>query len=710
MSSNTKVIPLFLEPKNSPFVPNKQKNIIEERLVEEGKKQYVNQPYNTNQQKYPKQQTPLVDLQVYEPSKPPPKPKTDLEKAAASIIYAPLNTANPYYPPQLYQAQPIPIIKNYNINVSGPTTDHAKVSSIYEDILPSKDLATTFNTLGERINLFKFIRSVFIKGDGDNISLDENNVNNRESNANITYLLRYIKFMELNPYYNSSFNDSNPYKGLPDNMLIYRSCYPIRYSRQENCVQCAKNSVGLNVRIYGMSIAEYNIKKQNIVNYYESDLWREVAYYEYVREEIVKKKACPNFVIMYGYYISEKSNIDFNKLNNIKKGVISNIYQKSCNNNLNNNLNLNNNTQVSQAKQVATQVANHLFNKANLNNKQTTTTTTTCIQELSSLELSNKAIVSLTEAPTYNIFSWCTKTHKLDVSGDRVYKMVNCGFHTNEVWISVIFQILAALHTLQLHNIAFNEFDMANNIFIKDLSDQDNIITKYWKYKVDDIDYYVPNYGYLVLLDSSFKDNNNINYSLIKTNKANKIYSNTIFGNLKEANNNLTREEINQKCFSSFTNCFNNGIFSNSFVDQGGIKPGDIYYEICKLANLDNKISNAIHTSSLTKMLHNRVGTCLKTTEIHNVRKDDVKLFRNGQFAVIEPQVDMFTFVIIKERDLVDLNTYSVFIKKGDNIIIEQIDVKRLFSYSNLEGLDQVYKPNEAILNEDGLLETYRIN
>ena len=42
-------------------------------------------------------------------------------------------------------------------------------------------------------------------------------------------LLSYVKFMELNPYHSDKLTN-NPYKSLPDRMLIYRSCYPIRFN------------------------------------------------------------------------------------------------------------------------------------------------------------------------------------------------------------------------------------------------------------------------------------------------------------------------------------------------------------------------------------------------------------------------------------------------------------------------------------------------
>jgi len=261
-----------------------------------------------------KEQKPIVDLQVYEPAR-PPQPKRTVDPA----LFVPVHTGSIYYPPQWqtsayqhpvqYVPNNIPIIKNYSINVSGPEADHGKVAAIYEDILPSKHFLNTANTIGERLNIYQFIRSVFVKyADGEDIDLGGNKENS---------LLRSLKFIELNPYNPNQLTD-NPYKGLPDDMFIYRACYPIRFDKHSSSTQCASNSMGMNIRIYKMTVGEYKIKKHNEGNFYESDVWREIGYYEYVREEIIKKKQCPNFPIMHCYFIDEDCKIDFDKLKMIK--------------------------------------------------------------------------------------------------------------------------------------------------------------------------------------------------------------------------------------------------------------------------------------------------------------------------------------------------------------------------------------------------------
>ena len=44
--------------------------------------------------------------------------------------------------------------------------------------------------------------------------------------------------------------------------------------------------------------------KQNQKNYLDYETWREIAYYEFINNQIIKTKICPNFVNMYGYTTS----------------------------------------------------------------------------------------------------------------------------------------------------------------------------------------------------------------------------------------------------------------------------------------------------------------------------------------------------------------------------------------------------------------------
>jgi len=253
----------------------------------------------------------LIDFKYYQP----PKPKRD-PKEPNLMSYFPVYPANQLIQPQYgYQnppmiAQPLPpIIKTYNIQTNGPMDDHKALTIIYEDYLPSKITVESLSSVSERLQLYKFIRSsIFSNEDGKNIDIDSSSTNS---------LLSYIKFDELNPY-NTYDLSNNPYKGLPEGFMIFRSCYPIRKDLQASSVMCAKDSTSVNIRIYRMVDGSVNIFRTAASSIYQFDEWRDIAFYEYVRENIIKRNISPNFTCIYGYFISENATIDFDELEKIK--------------------------------------------------------------------------------------------------------------------------------------------------------------------------------------------------------------------------------------------------------------------------------------------------------------------------------------------------------------------------------------------------------
>jgi hypothetical protein len=261
-------------------------------------------------------QQPSVVFQYYQPPKPKP-PQKPFEMSHFMPVYNP----GIGMPPQFQYMMP-PIIKNIQINTSGPTDNHQRLMMINEDVLPKKgEFIPSATTVEDRLNIYQFIRSsIFNNVDGKDMGL---------AGTDSKSLLSYIKFGELNPY-NTYKYSLNPYKGLPYGFLIYRSCYPIRHSESGGSVICAKDSTAINVRIYRLTEGSYARLKtaDATINYYNYDEWREVIFYEYIREFILKKKVCPHFLMLYGYFICEKSNIDFDYNYLIKKSETHDREQK----------------------------------------------------------------------------------------------------------------------------------------------------------------------------------------------------------------------------------------------------------------------------------------------------------------------------------------------------------------------------------------------
>lgn len=604
-------------------------------------------PYNAPRPT--KEQKPLLDMQLY----PPPKAQT---KTAEPSLYAPAYNPSPYFPPQMNPFYPYyqqgmgtyPIVKEYNINIGGPNADHPQAYQVIEGYLPKKFTAHTSMSLSERIELCKLLRSVFIRHyDGEDIGLDGNHEHS---------LINIVKFLELNPCgYPKSLE--NPYKGLARGFLLYRSCYPVRYDKGTCTVQCAPNAVGMNIRIYKMTIGEYMVRKHESSSYRNYDLWREIAYYEYIREQILKPKVCPNFALMYAYYVCEKCNIDFDKLD------------------------------VMNGCRV---LAKAMQGEVDLN------------------AYSGKALIALTEAPNYTILGWATKEFKRD---GNIKKMINHGYHSSEVWMSIIFQLMVALLVMQNHRIVMWDFSLQDNVYIKDLATHDNI-RKYWKYTVDGVDYYVPNFGYLLMIDSNYKDvgpPSTTLYRKTKTKGPHKMYYN-LFGQYNDI-------DLYNNCSYIFTKVINRNAFTKSFENYGGIKPPEDV-----LALLD-KINNDVHASDtgvrisdlleryMCRYVHNRAGTPLSRIENEYVLREDYTPFYKGQLVANEIGYETYEFCIYLEDNSEQPGECTVFKRNRHHgeIIKGSIPKLNMFNFSKYEPILQKFKPDEASLNEDELIETYRI-
>lgn len=645
---------MYVEP-NAPGITNEQKKIHGERIAEKIER-------NEKIAKLRGDQVPLVNFQMYQP----PKPTRDF-KSVDPISFMPRFVPGPFYntgmpgygylqPPMQYPT--MPIVKNYQVQVSAPgETNHALASLIYEDVLPGKNIHSTMNTIGERLTVHDFMRTaLFNNNDGANIGLGSTGDS----------LLTRIKFAELNPYNTYKFSN-NPYKGLPDGFLIYRSCYPIRQNETHSGVMCARNSMGVNVRLYKLTEGAYAMTRTNGNQFYEYDQWREIAFYEFIREHIIKQKLCPNFLNMFGYFVAEKSNIDFDKITQMRDNL-------------------------AQAQTPPANVPN------------------TVIQPNASLDPNlymGKALVALTESVTYNLFGWASMIYQVEGS---VRRMISTGLHEARVWKSILFQLMVALYVLQIKGIVIENFSLDNNVFIKDLTLSGNV-TNHWKYKIDGIDYYIPNYGFLVVVDSNYKDIDDMTptrfiQGVVKTLKLN----GTPFG----AGNTIHPPQLAQKTFEHFTRSFDSNAFNQDFINGGGVKPPSDILRLLDLMRADigadrnYNIGDYFH-KYMSDFMNNRIGTYLKGKEIENIRRDDMRDIKRGDVLVKEEGHNAYKFVLFLDT-AGNASRYMTKDTPADNdLTIKTCPTIALMNYSRAEPILQNFKINESNLNEEDLLETYII-
>jgi len=694
---------------NNPSLSNEQKQLYAQKMGDQQQQQQFQQQKQDQNQ--------VLNLQLYNPR--PPRPD---KPPIQPISFFPNFATNPFYPPQFASMMPpwmpglgfptVNVNKIYDINVSGPADSHHKLRMIYEDVLPTKHIKTSANSLGDRLTQMNYIRSIlFANGDGDEVGFTGDSKNS---------LLSHIKFLDLNPYNTYRFSD-NPYKGLPDGFLIYRTCYPIQRNDRDGMTMCSRNSTAVNLRIYKLTVGAYKINKQNKTNYTDHDQWREVAYYEYIREFIIKKKLCPNFVSMVGFYTCEKSSIDFDKVSIIRN------YKSGKNVNYNETTFLQEYLQKNIQKQptgTSTNPSNDPNRFGVLNGKQINTQQQVPPQQqpiklpatvgmrrvvqqpCDDLDAYTGSVLAvMTESPTYNFYNWASKIYQLEGNTKR---MINTGFHTDPVWISLIFQLMVGLYVLQIHGIYMENFSLRNNVFVKDLSADANV-TNYWKYKINNTDYYIPNFGHILMIDTNFKDIDDSQQTVFVTpvNQKHKlnglIYDKT-----------LNPVDVKNKCFANFVAAIDSNNFKADFISEGGTPPQqetlDLLSKIFSEASAsgaNNDISYYISTY-MRRFMNNRIGTYLKEQEYPHVRPDDMKSAKPGEVVVLDEGNGTNKFVLFLSVD----NGVANIITKDDSsvdLVNKQVPITSLYNYSRHEPIAQNYKANEANLSEEAIIETYNI-
>ena len=595
------------------------------------------------------------------------------------------------------------VIKPVNISFSNPVGgSHMTINRVYEDMLPGDRFGFTLKSLFERRQLTNFIRNMILEnGDGEELSI---------SAGSKKTLLSYIKLLEVNPF----SIQRNPYKSLSKGFLLYTSAYPIRHDVPRNQLEIAKLSMGINVRLYELSYGAekcFNIGSQ--IDCDNFDVWREIKYYEYVREEILKKKVSPNFVGLYLYTIDSTSRIDYNKLNMIKY----NSYPKDMLKNETLNLKKINNLHEMDpleflvlnsygVQQKKTSSTDNLIDHSKVTEKKVQETvkylirykyvtgynsnwkwteegikflgnkgyfsfiTSTAnqpfvgsqvkpeeVKVLASLigkqDLSfsiGKSLIALTESPNSNILKWASPVS--DNYG-TVQKMIETGYHTPDTWKSVLFQLVYACAVLQEKGIYFEKFSLENNVYIKDLFTQAEK-RDHWIYKVNGLNYYVPNYGYLLMIDSNFADIVNGESILYKNNSNSneplyKIKSDNLF---QDKNNFDDKDTIKQKMLYAFKSIINKDNFNNNLFKLGGEIPDQSILNLLEnMYNSDLPNIKDYLEVYFKEYLNNRLGTYLSQEEAQLISLIPNFSYKKGDLIVYQERYNEFKWAIFIDDD-----------------------------------------------------------
>lgn len=608
-SGGDRIIPEYRDAKVTPFKPIQQQN-IERRDKQEQK----NAKDNIAARKLLQQQEmgtnpPLLEFKLNQPIQQQQSAYPPITQIYPSA-YVPI--PNPYYPaianpayPFQYEPNNVPIIQKKYISLGNGNGDVVAVSRFYEDVLPSDGatIINSFNTLNERLILHNYIRGIFVKnGDGEEINLsgDIKTKSSTQANQQISNLLSHVKLLEMNPYHYNKMT-GNVYKTLPNNFVLYRSCWPQKLNTY-NVSECATSNVGMNIRIYLLSKYEDDLYKSNYLQRYYSDVWRELDYYQFIREEIIKPKLSPNFITLHSYYMTNNTGIQFGKFDLIRNQIdLKNQNIEKINVDIKNKLYIrylkdkkfHDTSEIvifndlvkyklvpvgsparvvteNERKKVISERVDELYKNGHYRG----------------LIDSEKCMVMLTEAPTNILYNWATRSYKIN---GPIRTSVQHGYHHDRVWESIFFQLLLSMLIMFEKKIMFKEFSLENNVFIKDLVQNEQNIGV-WKYIYNGIEHFVPNYGYLVLIDSNFAEikGNPPSYELTQTSTiTHRIYSELF-------NDNNTNGEIYKLCLDKMIDVFDRDNFGKTFTKYDGVAPTEDFLK--KLDIIKNQLTNIKNT------------------------------------------------------------------------------------------------------------------
>jgi len=326
----------------------------------------------------------------------------------------------------------------------------------------------------------------------------------------------------------------------------------------------------------------------------------------------------------------------------------------------------------------------------------------------------SRTLIALTEAPNYNLYDWATRTYEQSAISP-IKKMIHTAYHPPHVWKSIIFQMLSAMYVLVQEGIGFLNFSIEDNVYIKDLKVRDQT-AGHWLYRVGGINYYVPNYGYLVMIDSNFKDITGQNYTLKgKKETLYKYYS-------RDFSKNWSCEfdpEFQKLCLKNLRQVIDPGNFGYNFTSDGGMRPPDeivsmlnqMYQDVSAMGEKEqvNDIICELLFRYMRDLMHNRIGTYLQEDELKHVIQNGNKNFVRGELVAFSVHDNTYVWALF-----VGTGTDGLMVlirdefNKGD-IVEKKVELHNCYKYKPTEEIKQLYKP-QIKLEKENRLETYLVS
>jgi hypothetical protein len=292
-------------------------------------------------------------------------------------------------------------------------------------------------------------------------------------------------------------------------------------------------------------------------------------------------------------------------------------------------------------------------------------------------QTSGQSLILLTEAPHSNFIKWASPLYENKAS---LKTMISTGYHKPEVWYSILFQLSHIFYVLQKEEIYFEELSLENNIYIKDLYYEPNVLN-FWIYIVDNIEYYIPNYGYLVVFDSKYSDCDDY-----------KIKSSKLFPNHTTRIPSITTTTIpidyKKLIYDKFKEVIEVSNYKNKLRKQGGLEPdSNILDFIKKLFNYSDIQFDlkGIFKENFKCFLHNKIGTLLTRNEKEIVNILNRPEFNNKPKLLVKiERYDEYKWVYYISDDTNNLLKNIITTDKNNIAIEEQVNAYSLIDYPEI--------------------------
>lgn len=565
-------------------------------------------------------------MPVYAQTPIPMNPLANVQTQMQSQSYLPMN---PYEYSQTMGRLPFapPGFMGHNIVINKPTKNNIITSTgnigdikhIYHDLLPKNaTFHDRYATISERENIANYNSLIFKKhyytGDSSTI---EDKINGLSAipiqDDTLTYLLGHIKINSIN----TNHHDTGYFSTIgasDENMIIFNVCHPIQYNDSQ--ISCRPKTEGVE---NDDGSIQSHLRIYRVMETTKKTIENEYYYYNRIRE-LIKNKRFPNFVLSYGEFFSQ-CKIDFDGMNSLKDYAT-----------------------IPTLPSTATNGA--------------------------------YCLLMLTEGVTRNIKDWATRMIKAQEYPDHnnlIVEIAWTGYKSDDVWMSVLFQLIVAIYILHKEKINVNNFNLINNVFMKKINISPPL--KYWKYIINGAQYYVPNKEWLVMINSSKEFTNKILDEYTKSDED----VLTLIGIL-----------LTQIIFfgdSSISNKIKNLIvgINRSILDD------------CKI--------ESILAEYFSNYLYEKIGHIISNTDEYMLLHNN-KNFKIGDIVLYEINNNIYSISIIKNINIIDNNIQIMTNKENDNI--DEYDESKIeLEEQSVSGGD-IIKFHFNSTKE--VIETYNIN